>query len=414
MADASKFSQLRDADWLDAKSVRFWALMLLLVDLFPIVFRLLTGDGLIDRNGMPFGGDYISFFAASRLALSGHAADAWRPELHHVAETAVFSRDLGYWAFFYPPPYLLLCLPLGLVSYGWSTVIALGTTTGLMLATVRTWLARMMAGVNAGDARAIWLPLIAFPGIWMNIACGQNAALTTAIMAGGCLLLQRAPVASGLVFGLLVIKPQLALALPFLLAASGRWKTFFAAGVSAFTLCLVAWLVFGTESYAAFFANSALARATLDQGFVDAAKMQSLFGALKTLGLSNVAAYAAQILLAGIVLARAGWIAVRLRPDAHAFGALLVSASLLVSPFLLDYDLLMIVLPLGWLILTGVREGFKPWEKMLCIWIFLLPAVARGLAEMAHLPLGALSVCLLFWLVQGRIAKTADTNMSAV
>jgi hypothetical protein len=411
LAPSNALSQIRDADWLNAKSARFYALLaFILIGILPVVSRLMTGHGLIDKFGVPFGGDYISFYAASKLALSGHAADAWHPDLHKAAESAVFDNRLeGYWAFFYPPAYLLVCLPLALLTYGWSVVVAMATTSLAAIKLLHTWLRRMIP-----DIRGAWLPLIAFPGLWMNIACGQNAALTTAIMAGGCLLLQRAPVLSGLVFGLLVIKPQLAIAIPFLLAADGRWKTFFATAFSAAALSLAAFFVVGPEGYMAFFANSHLARDALDKGLVETSAMQSAFAGLKLIGLPNAVAYAGHAVVALAVLGWSIHIIRRYRPDALALGALLASATLLLSPFLLNYDLMLLALPLGWLVMQGVQQGFRPWEKMLCAGLYLLPALARGLTDMIHIPVGVLMTGALFLLVQGRITKTADITMPAV
>lgn len=411
LALSNALSQIRDADWLNAKSARFYALFaFVLIGILPIELRLVTGHGLIDKFGAPFGGDYISFYAASKLALSGHAADAWNPELHKAAESAVFDNKLdGYWAFFYPPAYLLVCLPLALLSYGWSVLVAMATTSMAAIKLLHTWLKRMMPNV-----KGVWLLLVAFPGILMNIACGQNAALTTAIMAGGCLLLQRAPLLSGLVFGLLVIKPQLAIAIPFLLAADGRWKTFFATAFSAAALSLAAFFVVGQAGYMAFFANSHLAREALDLGLVETGAMQSAFAGLKLIGLSNSAAYAGHALVALTVMGWSIYIIRRYRPDALALGALLASTTLLLSPFFVNYDLMLIALPMGWLVLQGVQHGFRPWEKILCAGLYLLPALARGLADMTHMPVGAVMTGMLFLFVQGRITKTADIVMPAV
>lgn len=408
---SNALSQIRNADWLNAKSARFYALLaFVLIGILPIVLRLVTGHGLIDKFGAPFGGDYISFYAASKLALNGHAADAWNPELHKAAESAVFDNKLdGYWAFFYPPAYLLVCLPLALLTYGWSVLVAMTATTVAMLKLLHVWLKRMMPEISG-----VWLLLVAFPGILMNIACGQNAALTTAIMAGGCLLLRRAPVMSGLVFGLLVIKPQLAIAIPFILAADGRWRTFFATAFSATALSLVAFFVVGQEGYMAFFANSHLARQALDQGLVETFAMQSAFAGLKLIGLSKDVAYAGHALVALAVMGWSVYIIRCYRPDALALGALLASTTLLLSPFLINYDLMLIALPLGWLVLQGVQYGFRPWEKMLCAGLYLLPALARGLTDMTHIPVGVVMTGMLFLFVQGRITKTADILMPAV
>ncbi len=388
---------LRDADWLNAKRVRAWCLILFAVNVLGFAVWIGLSHGLIDHAGKPLGTDFMSFYAASKLALTGQAAQAWNPYAHQAAQDAIFGRQLGYWAFFYPPAYLLVCAPLALMPYGLSLFVWLaGTTTAAVLLS-RQWL-KQQAAATIG-----LIPLLAFPALWINIGNGQNAALTTALFLGGCLLLDRRPVIAGLILGLLIIKPQLGLALPFILIASGRWKTFIAASVSAAGLSFAAWLLVGTEGYLAFLQNSELARTTLEQGLVSPARMQSLFAALMLWHAPLWLAYGAQILLALTVIASACFIIRRHRPDHFALSALMVSATLLMTPFMLDYDLLLSAIPLGWLIMNGLKDGFRPWEKIVALAMFILPLFARSLALNLHLPLAPLVLLAFYGIVARRI-----------
>jgi hypothetical protein len=388
---------LRDADWLNAKRVRAWCLILFAVNVLGFAIWIGLSHGLIDHAGKPLGTDFMSFYAASKLALTGQAAQAWNPYAHQAAQDAIFGRQLGYWAFFYPPAYLLVCAPLALMPYGLSLFVWLaGTTTAAVLLS-RQWL-KQQAAATIG-----LIPLLAFPALWINIGNGQNAALTTALFLGGCLLLDRRPIIAGLILGLLIIKPQLGLALPFILIASGRWKTFIAAGVSAAGLSFAAWLLVGTEGYLAFLHNSELARATLEQGLVSPARMQSLFAALMLWHAPLWLAYGAQILLALGVIVSACFIIRRHRPDHFALSALTVSATLLMTPFMLDYDLLLSTIPLGWLIMSGLKDGFRPWEKIVALAMFILPLFTRSLALNLHLPLAPLVLLAFYGIVARRI-----------
>jgi len=290
-------SFVRDADWLNERRARAYSLILLAVSAIGFVAWVVLAQHLVDRSGKPLGPDFMSFYAASKLALSGRAAQAWNPVTHQAAEDGIFRKPLGYWAFFYPPAYLLLCWPLAVLPYGMALLTWLGGTTTAAVAVLRRW------------AKGVPLvALLAFPALWLNLGNGQNAALFTAIMASGCLLLPRRPILAGLVFGLLVMKPQLAIAMPVLLAASGRWKTLAAAGFSAAALSGLAWLAVGTDGYLGFLHNGALAEATLDQGLVSPDKMQSLFAALRLLGGSSSVALVVQIVVALAVLGSAAWI----------------------------------------------------------------------------------------------------------
>jgi len=387
-------SFVRDADWLDARRARAYSLILLGVSAIGFVAWVVMAPHLIDRSGKPLGPDFMSFYAASKLALSGHATGAWNPAMHQAAEDGIFGKPLGYWAFFYPPAYLLLCWPLALLPYGAALLTWLGATTAAAVAVLRRW------------ARGVPLVvLVAFPALWLNLGNGQNAALFTAIMAGGCLLLPRRPILAGLVFGLLVMKPQLAIALPVLLAASGCWKTFAATGFSAAALSALAWLAVGTDGYLAFLHNGALAQATLDQGLVSPDKMQSLFAALRLLGAPSSVALSVQIIAALAVLGSAAWIVRRHKPDAAAFCSLMVTATLPLSPFLLDYDLMLLAVPLGWLAVTGLRDGFRPWEKVALLILFVWPLFARAVAASLHLPLTPVLLLALYALIVRHVAQ---------
>jgi hypothetical protein len=389
---------LRDAGWLNAKRIRAYSLILFAMNVLGFAAWIGLSHGLIDHSGKPLGTDFMSFYAASKLALTGHAAQAWDPYAHQAAQDAIFGRQLGYWAFFYPPAYLLVCTPLALLPYGLSLCVWLAGTTAAAVLLARQWLKQQAPGIIIG-----LIPLLAFPALWINIGNGQNAALTTALFLGGCLLLDRRPVIAGLILGLLIIKPQLGLALPFVLIASGRWKTVFAAGMSVLGLSLAAWLLVGTEGYLAFLHNSGLARTTLEQGLVSPARMQSLFAALMLWKSPLWLAYGAQILLALGVIASACFIIRRYRPDRFGLSALMVAATLLMSPFMLDYDLLLSAIPLGWLIMSGLKDGFRPWEKITALVVFILPLFARSLALNLHLPLAPLVLLVFYVMVARRI-----------
>ena len=400
---------IRDADWLDARRARAYTYILLGMCALGAIVWIALSHGLIDRGGKPLGPDFMSFYSASKLALAGEAANAWRPEAHQAAQTTIFGRGFVYWAFFYPPPYLLVCWPLALLPYGAALLIWSVTTAGAFLGLMRLWLRKLNAGAVIG-----WPVLLAMPALWLNLGYGQNGALTAAIMVGGCLLLDRRPFMSGAILGLLVIKPQLAIVLPFVLGATGRWKAFCTMGASAAILLTVSWLAVGGEGFSAFLDNSRLARATLDQGLVDPAAMQSLFGALYLFGAPVTFLYIIQGLFAVGVIVVASWTGWKDRPDAFGAAALMAAATPLLSPFMLAYDLMLTAIPLAWLIVQGGRTGFLPWEKTVCLLAFILPFASRPLATHLHLPVAPLVLTgLLILVIRRLVTQSAATERSA-
>ncbi len=396
---------LRDARWLTAQRVRMYSLMLV-IGFAAVAGWVAVSQILIYRTPWRLGGDFLSFYTASQMALSGHAADAWNGIKHFRVERSLSPR-VGYLAFFYPPAYLLLCWPLALLPYGYALLMWL-----LVPTTAATVMVRRLFRTHAPQLRIGLLPLLAFPAVLINLGCGQNGALALAIMAGGCLLLDRRPLLAGAVLGLLVIKPQLAFVLPIGLALAGRWRTFFATGVSAAVLWAAAWLAVGPAGYAAFALSNDEARATLLQGLTDPGAMQSLFAALRVFNVPIGLAAAAQGLLALGAMAACGFAAYRYRPDAFALMALIVATTVVATPFLLSYDLLITGLPIGWLFVTAAREGQRPWEALIALAAFALPLVARPLAQSLNAPVAPLVLIALLVAIMGRLRGAHRTISS--
>ena len=384
MSGAQALAALRDAAWFDGRRARAYLIILTAMTVaIAAAYVALSRHGL-DPLGKPLGTDFASFWTASRLALSGHPADAWTIETHKAAQAALFGPQAGYAAFFYPPPYLLVCLPLALAPYLLALILWLVVTGAAWACTVRAWLA-------AGGARDIgWLPILGSPVVLVNAGHGQNGFLTAALLGAGALLCGRRPWMAGMLFGALIIKPQLALLIPLFLLLTGNWRSFVAAGLTAAGLCLVSLAAFGPAAWQGFFADSTIARAALEQGLIGYAKMQSAYAAVRLLGGSNGLAWAVQA--ASCLIGIASIWAMRRNPDDLAKGAALAGAALLTTPFLLDYDLAVLTMPLAWLFACALRDGFLPWERLALLAGFVLPIVSRTLAAATHVPVAPLAV----------------------
>lgn len=385
---------MRDAAWFDTERARNYCRILAAVT-FVVAFGwiALSHDG-VDTAGKPLGTDFLSFWTASKLALSGHAASVYDAHAHYAAQRAAFAGGhLDYAAFFYPPLYLLICLPLAALPYFASLCAWLSLTFYAYWRVAREFL----GGAGAGLA----LPLFAFPAVLLTIGHGQNAFLSTALFGAGILALRTRPIAAGVAFGLLAFKPHLGLLIPVLLIASGRWKTFASAAATVLALVGVSAALFGIATWEAFASVLPFARSTLEQGLVGPEKMQSLFAAIRLWHGSVGAAYAAQAAMAAV----AGVFLIALcrqRPESDAQGPALMAATLLASPFLLDYDLMLLAIPLAWLFSEGRRTGFLPWEKLILLAAFTLPAFSRLVATRYGVPSAPLVDLAVFALVLRR------------
>jgi hypothetical protein len=382
---------LRDAAWLTPERARIYPRLLLAASLgLALIWIVIARDG-VDAAGKPLGTDFVSFWTASQLTLQGRAVEAYDVTAHWGAQKALFGPEVGYAAFFYPPPYLIVCLPLAALPYFWSLIAWLAATGFAYWRVLRAW-----AGPQFEAA-----VLFAFPAFLVNAGHGQNGFLSAALIGAGALVLDRRPVVAGLLFGALVFKPQLALMIPFALIAARRWTTFIVAAATAAAFCAAGYDIWGEAVWRAFFDAAPLARATLERHLVGDEKMQSAFAAVRLLHGPLILAYAVQGAAALLAAAALFWLQRRdFRGPAE--GPALIAATLLASPFLLDYDLTLVAFPLAYAARQGLARGFAPFEKSVLLIAYLLPLLSRILAGALLLPIAPPILFALLWFVINR------------
>ena len=372
---------LRDARWLDGGRVRGYAVLLALASLALMANSFLKAMG-------PAGTDFLAFWGAGQVAAAGNPAAAYDLAVQQQVQTATGSQ--GWFAFVNPPPFLFLAAPFGALPFPLA------------------WIAWVVAGYALWSWAAIrafprlWPLVLVFPGALVAAGHAQTGFVTGALLVGAVAALGRRPVLAGLLVGALVIKPHLALLLPFWLVAGGRWRAVLAAAASLIGLLLLAWAVFGTQAMLAY-PSSWQASATLMQqdtaGFY--LRMVTPYSQLRLVLVPEAAlALQALVSLAMIALVMHAWR--RFDGDVMATGALTLAATALASPYLFSYDLPFLVLPVLWLVRRGLDAGFFPFEKLLLVGLFLAPYATRA----AALPLGVnlmpLATALLVWLVWRR------------
>lgn len=388
---SSAIDALREMNWLTRTRLIGYRRIMPLMSAIVVIGMILTSQQGIDRMGKPLGTDFLAFWSASQLALNHQAAAAYDLARIYAVEVAAMPVDPGLSSFLYPPPFLLLCMPLGLVPYFISLalwIVSTGLAYGIV---VHHWLVTQPVA-----ARGATMTILAFPAVLINAGHGQNGFLTGALLGGGLWLLDRRPWIAGTLLGLLVIKPQMAFAIPVLVLASGRWRVAIAGTVAALLFCVVSWLVLGAGAWSGFLSGGQTARDIMEAGLVEPGKMVSAFAAVKVLGGGATLAYAGQGLIAiGAAFALGGSVRQRnASPNAHA--ALCVAASTLMSPFFLDYDLTILAFPLAWLFTEGLRRGFLSWEKAILVAAYLLPIGARNLALHFGVPVAPFLLITVF------------------
>jgi len=384
---------LAKAPWATPQRLRAYAILLALAHGAALAALLWMARSGVDARGEPLGSDFVSFWTAGRMALQGHAAAVYDPAAHLAAERAAFGTFPGWYAYFYPPMFLLVCAPLGALPYFAALAAWLSASFAAMFAALRALSPRLVTP----------LTLAAFPAAFATIGHGQNAFLTAALLAGAALTLDRRPILAGALLGCLCFKPQILLIAPLALMLTGRWRALAGMALSGLALAAAATLAFGLDTWTAFLAETPMTRATLERGLVEPAKMASVFAAVRVLGGGVALAYLAQAVAA--VAALAAFVCARPK-SGRPLIALVATLACLTTPFLLDYDLTILIVPIVVLAQDALETGFLPYEKTALAAAFLLAEIARPLALGLHLSLSPFVVAGLATVTIRRFAAS--------
>jgi hypothetical protein len=179
----------------------------------------------------------------------------------------------------------------------------------------------------------------------VNVLIGQNGLLTTSILVGGLNLVSNRPWLAGGILGLMVIKPQLAILLPFALSAGREWRAFGGAAISSLALLGAALLLFGPSAYEGFFGMLPNYARYMKLNAWPWGELASVYAFGRASGISPTASMTLQVASAfgAIVITCHAW-AVR-HPNRIP---ILAASTLLVPPYLLNYDSLLLIVPIGY------------------------------------------------------------------
>lgn len=390
--------------WLTPQRMRFTAAVLLAGTVIALIYLLVTATGTVDSFGRPVGTDFSSFWTAGRMALDGHAASAYDWKSHWQVQKQTHGVDLFYpWS--YPPVFFFVTAPLAVLPYLPSFLL---WQTGSLLAALAVFRAML-------PQRPALLFALGFPAVLICFGHGQTGFLTAALLGGGVLALRRHEVFAGILFGLLIYKPQFGILIPFVLAAGGYWRAFVSASVTVLVAIGLSIAIWGWPVWQAFFDSLPLTeKIVFEAGDTGFEKFQSIFAFVRSLGGPLPLAYGLQVVVTLGALVACIWI---WRSDAaHRLkGAALLTAALLSSPYMLDYDLIAFGLAIALLVAHAGEHSFWPWEKTLLAAAWLSPAIDRTVAGWTFIPLGFLMLAAVFLLIVRRVhAERTAASLPAV
>lgn len=316
--------------------------------LFRLGFEL---SKLVFVEYRPMFGDFISFWTASFFVLDGAATQAYNYEVIHKLQLDLF--DQGGLPFMYPPTWLLVVAPFSALPYNFSALLFEALQ---VIALVWACLSLTRSKAN------LWI-LIAFPAVMFGVMHGQNTALNVALLGGALAAMDRnRPVLAGILIGLLSYKPQIGVLIPIALLAGRDYRVFVSAAVTTVLFAATSWMVLGTDVWRAFFENIEFAREWLQSGQTPANKYASILGWLRQFGVDNTIGMTVQMVFAGVAVCSVVWVWRRDLP-LTVKGSVLVAGTCLTTPYLLDYDLGLLVIAVLLIIRQGNETGYLAYEK---------------------------------------------------
>jgi glycosyl transferase family 87 len=331
-----------------ARTIRLVGLTLCLCYLIVLCGTLLKGDFLIDRQGRPIANDFVNVVTAGRLALDGEPAAAYDWPTHKQAEVRVIGHDFAdYYGWHYPPTFLFVAAALATMPFLVAAVVSLLTTLAAYVAAMANILGRTGIFVALGFPAALW-----------NVTAGQNGFLTAALVGGTLGLMERRPALAGICLGLLTYKPQFGLLFPLVLIADRRWLTIGVAASVAIGLAALSLIAFGGASWQAFVHWMPITgRIVLGEGHADFGRLQSVFGLVRAHGGSEELAWIVQA-AASIAIAIALTALWRSRAPFDLKAAALAAGTLVATPYVYMYDLVVLAVAVAFLFRFVLERGF--------------------------------------------------------
>jgi arabinofuranan 3-O-arabinosyltransferase len=373
-----------------SRPVELVCFALLVLNIAYLAAAWAQGSWVIGADGSKIFNDFVTIWAAGKMALAGHAAQAYDWSQLKPVDESIVGPLSGYLVWPYPPTFLLAAAVLALLPYVTAFFVWVFATFIAYLTIIRAII---------GDRVGYFLAA-GFPAVIANALVGQTAFLSTALIGGALVFMDTQPIWSGVLLGLLTYKPHLGLLFPIALAVSGRWRVFFTAGIVATLMAAVSWAVFGSESWAAF--ASGISHSLVSDGSADWGKMQTVSGLIRAFGGGDTLAWSVQI---GVTVIAAAAVAVVWRSSVayEIKAATLGVAALIAAPHLLTYDLVILAVPLAFLFRLGRAHGFQQYELagmgLACLLIFVFPFVEA--------PVGLAAVVVTAALVANRALRAA-------
>lgn len=375
-----------------------------LYDLLTITL-FLSGGPLIGPGRWVLFPDFLVFHAAARAFFEGKLAIIYDFGAFVEFENQIYSDRFPFYVdfrpFLYPPSWLLLILPLACLS--------VATAYGVFM----TFTAAMATAlIGRGDIWG-WLAVLTSPAALWTMISGQNTFLSIGLFYGGMRLLVHSPAAAGILLGLLSYKPQLWVLIPVALLAARQWRVLGWAIGTAACVALASLAVFGLEFWVRFveMAREASSPQIVNLMYRDVLRfLTTLLAAGRILALPPVLAGAIHVAGAAVAIV-AVWLAFSRYSISEESTAVLAAGTLLVSPYLINYDLLLLMPAVVTTYRRRIARRLYPGEFLFYGALWLMPNVGLRLND-HKVPLMPIFVLMFGFLAWETLKATKPDRVS--
>ena len=304
-----------------------------------LVLFFYWSDFLATRNGVIgareiWGRDFINMWTGGKLIAAHDFTTLYTPE-KFMAFQESFYGPLDRHIFSYPPVTFPLADVLARLPYPVALLVWLGGTAALFYHAARPW------WPTTGGAPVL---AVLTPAALLNIWEGHYGFLIGALFLYGFRWLDTRPWAAGVAIGMLVIKPQFAVLIPLVLVLRLEWRAILSATATVVIMLSLSVAVYGARAWTIFLALGAGRQAVIDPGGAFFGKLStSAATAVLTTGGGWPLAIAAQCIMAVLGLALVV-LAVRNRMATRDLALLTATATFLVLPYGLNYDLTVVAI----------------------------------------------------------------------
>jgi hypothetical protein len=377
LAEAARQNRLAALAWIAAL---YLALLLLGADWS----RAATSEGLNVAPGTVLGRDFANIYAGGHLVTEGKLSLLYDLQAYQSYQKALFAGAVEGHNYSYGPVSFLYAWLFSLFPYLLSYLLWTALTGAAFAVASRPYLSEV--GIPARVA-------LILPASLINVWAGHYGFLIGALWLGAWHLLETRPRLAGLLVGLMLVKPHLALLMPLLLLRRRAWTTILCAGLTVAGACLLTLVLFGVQPWIDYLTKTLGLQAAMvdevDQFFL--LMMPTVAPSLFRAGLSDTLVWIVQIIVA---LAAVGALLWRMPACPRQAGLAAACATFLALPYAFNYD--MTVVSIASLHLLQRSRPGAGWtlSPALALVTFLLPVLLLALNKVG-LPLGPVLLALM-------------------